>query len=86
MDILRVATAGCTMPTQIMYKSNTSWIVLQKNLESLIAAGFMRQSDDGTRTEYAVTERGVAIVREYFNLVHLMAVGGSSFLAEAPRT
>ena len=39
MDILRVAAEGSAKPTHIMYRSNTSWIVLHKNLESLLDLG-----------------------------------------------
>ena len=53
MDILRVAAEGCTKPTLIMYQSNTSWVVLRKNLEALIAAGFMIESVIGSRTAYS---------------------------------
>jgi predicted transcriptional regulator len=69
MDVLKVAAAGSTKPTHIMYKSNTSWIVLQRNLESLVASGFMRQSGEGTRLEYAITERGLAVLHDYTRLV-----------------
>jgi predicted transcriptional regulator len=75
MDVLKVVTAGCTKPTQIMYRSNTSWIVLQKNLESLTASGFMRQTVDHSRTEYVVTDTGIAVVRDYLNLVQNMTNG-----------
>ncbi len=69
MDILKVTSAGCAKPTQIMYKSNTSWIVLQKNLESLVASGFIRQSGDGRRVEYAITEGGMGVLNDYTKLV-----------------
>jgi predicted transcriptional regulator len=71
MDILKVVTNGCTRPTQMMYRSNTSWIILHKNLESLIAAGFMLQSVDSSGTVYAVTDRGISVMHDYQNLVHL---------------
>ena len=71
MDVLRVTAAGCTKPTQIMYRSNTSWTVLQENLESLVESGFLRRTIDHSRTEYAVTESGSAVVRDYLNLVDL---------------
>lgn len=71
MDILKVAMAGCTKPTQIMYRSNTSWMILQKNLESLIASGFIQQSADSSGTVYTVTDRGITVVRDYQNLVRL---------------
>jgi predicted transcriptional regulator len=69
MDILKVAAAGSAKPTHIMYRSNTSWIVLQKNLESLVSAGLIRQTEDGPRAEYSITQRGREILRDYANLV-----------------
>ena len=71
MDILKVTAEGCTRPTQIMYRSNTSWTVLQENLESLVESGFLRRGLDQSRMEYAITERGSAIVRDYLNLIEL---------------
>jgi predicted transcriptional regulator len=69
MDILRVSGEGSVKPTHIMYRSNTSWIVLQKNLESLLASGFMRQNGEGPRVEYVITERGREVLRDYVSLV-----------------
>jgi predicted transcriptional regulator len=71
MDILRAAEGGWVKPTHIMYRSNTSWIVLRKNLESLVASGFMRQSDESPRTEYALTQSGMELLRDYVKLVDL---------------
>jgi predicted transcriptional regulator len=76
MDILRVTTEGCTKPTQIMYRSNTSWIILKKNLESLVASGHMQENSDHSRTTYTVTESGMAVVRDYRDLVQSMIANG----------
>ncbi len=69
MDILRVAAEGSVKPTHIMYRSNTSWIALHKNLESLLAAGFMLQSGEGSRIEYEITEKGRRVLQDYVSLV-----------------
>jgi len=74
MDILKVASEGSVKPTHIMYRSNTSWIVMQKNLESLVAAGFMRQTGECTRVEYAITDTGRAVLRDYLSLVERTTV------------
>lgn len=71
MDILKVMTNGCTRPTQMMYRSNTSWIVLHKNLVSLIASGFVLENVDSSGTVYSATERGIDVFRGYANLVRL---------------
>lgn len=69
MDILRVAAAGSAKPTHIMYRSNTSWMVMQKNLEALIASGFIEESNGSSRIEYAITQRGRDVLRDYVSLV-----------------
>ncbi len=69
MDILRVAAEGSTKPTHLMYRSNTSWIVLQRNLESLVVAGFMRQNGESSRVEYAITEKGREVLQDYLSLL-----------------
>lgn len=69
MDILRVAAEGSAKPTHIMYRSNTSWIVMQKNLEFLVGSGFMQVSTGCSRVEYAITERGREVLRDYISLV-----------------
>ena len=69
MDILKVAAAGSVKPTHIMYRINTSWTVMQKNLESLVASGFLQQTDELTRVEYAITQRGRDVLRDYANLL-----------------
>jgi len=69
MDSLRVTASGPVKPTHVMYRSNTSWIVTRKNIESLVASGFMRQSGEFSILEYAITERGMDILRDYASLV-----------------
>jgi len=70
MDVLTVVTGGCTKPTQIMYRSNTSWMMLQNILESLTASGLLRQHFERSRTEYAATDKGFEVARHYLDLVH----------------
>lgn len=69
MDIMKVMAAGSAKPTHIMYKSNTSWVVLQKNLELLASAGFIRQSGDGSRLEYSINPKGIDVLSDYNRLV-----------------
>lgn len=76
MDILRVAAEGLVKPTHLMYRSNTSWIVLRKNLESLLASGFMLQSGESSRTEYAITEKGREVLHDYIRLVEDLTMAG----------
>ena len=70
MDIMRAVADGCTKPTTIMYKSNTSWVVLKSNLTSLVAAGFMLENNDGARSTFSITAKGRTVLRDYLNLVY----------------
>lgn len=75
MDILKVSAEGSVKPTHIMYRSNTSWIVMQKNLEALVASGFIRQIDECARVEYSITDSGRAVLRDYLSLLEKTATG-----------
>ncbi len=74
MDILKVVAEGYSKPTHIMNKSNIAWVILQKNLTSLIASGFLLQSGEGSRVEYSITAQGMAALRDYSNLVQVAGV------------
>lgn len=69
MAVLRVAAEGSAKPTHIMYRSNTSWTILQRNLDALLSAGFIERLGDVPRVEYAITERGLKVLNDYINLV-----------------
>jgi predicted transcriptional regulator len=69
MDVLKAAAEGATKPTHIMYRSNTSWIVLKKHLESLSASGFLMKSGESSGAEFTITERGREVLHDYMNLV-----------------
>jgi len=69
MDVLKVAAEGATKPTHIMYRSNTSWVVLKKHLDSLSASGFIMKNGEGSGVEFTITEKGRAVIHDYMNLV-----------------
>jgi len=69
MDILRAASMGTAKPTHIMYRSNTSWVILQKNLDTLVISGFLTKLGESPRMEYAITEKGMAVLKDYGDLV-----------------
>jgi predicted transcriptional regulator len=75
MAILKVTRDGSVKPTHIMYQSNTSWTVLQKNLESLVSQGFVSQSGEGSRTEYGITPKGMEVLSDYANLLGRTTAG-----------
>jgi predicted transcriptional regulator len=69
MDILKVAAERATKPTHLMYRSNTSWTVLNKHLGSLSASGLIMKDGQGSRAEFTITEKGKAVLHDYMNLV-----------------
>ena len=69
MDALKVIAAGPVRRTHIMYRSNTSWIILRANLDDLTASGFIRETGQEPRLEYSITDRGMHVLRDYIELV-----------------
>ena len=69
IDILRVVGQGCGKPTQIMYKANLSWNVLQAQLRSFVEGGMLEFEEYGSRRKYTITEKGNEVVRSYQNVV-----------------
>jgi len=74
LDILRaVAIESEKKPTRIMYKTNLSWIPLKEILNSMIVQGLLIKNGYENKTEYAVTEKGLNVLR-YFNKMREMIV------------
>jgi predicted transcriptional regulator len=69
IDILRVVMQGYGKPTQIMYKANLSWTVLQAQLRSFLEGGMLRVEEYGSRRRYTATEKGADMVRSYQKVV-----------------
>jgi predicted transcriptional regulator len=72
IDILRVVMEGYGKPTQIMYKANLSWNVLQAQLKSFVEAEMLSVEKYGTRRKYIITPRGEDMVRSYQKVVSEM--------------
>jgi predicted transcriptional regulator len=70
MAVLRVAAEGAAKPTHMMYRSNTSWTILQRNIDALLAAGFIQKFGELPRVEYSITERGMKVLSDYLELVY----------------
>lgn len=58
LDVLRAIRAGYSKPTNIMYKSNLSWITLQEILGSLIEKGLVATVKNNGRKLYVITVKG----------------------------
>jgi predicted transcriptional regulator len=65
MEILKVVNNGFGKPTQIMYKSNISWVVLQSQLKAFVAGGLLNMAAYGSRRRYSITEKGIEMVKAY---------------------
>ncbi|HUI01606.1 MAG TPA: winged helix-turn-helix domain-containing protein [Nitrososphaerales archaeon] len=69
MDVLRSVANGDSKPTHIMYRSNTSWLILQRCLAALEASQFVTSVDFGQRSGYEATEKGRGVLHDYLRLV-----------------
>jgi predicted transcriptional regulator len=79
MDILRAVKEGIEKPTQIMYKANISWTILQTHLKSLVENGFLTEIECGSRKRYELTQKGFNILRAYCNILEQMGENRTSF-------
>jgi predicted transcriptional regulator len=69
VDILRVVSEGYGKPTQIMYKANLSWNVLQAQLRSFLDNGLLKVEEYGSRRRYTITPNGSEMVRSYQKVI-----------------
>ena len=69
VDILKAVEAGYGKPTQIMYRANLSWNVLQAQLKSFLDSGMLNVEAYGSRRRYLITEKGVEMVDSYQKVV-----------------
>ena len=69
MEILKVVMNGSGKPTQIMYKANLSWTVLQSQLKAFIGSGLLNVVDYGSRRRYEITTRGIDMVKSYERVI-----------------
>ncbi len=69
VDILRAVEAGYGKPTQIMYRANLSWNVLQAQLKSFLESGMLEVEEYGSRRRYLITLKGAEMVDSYEKVV-----------------
>ena len=69
VDILRAVESGYGKPTQIMYRANLSWNVLQAQLRSFIESGMLEVEAYGSRRRYLITPKGTEMVLSYQKVV-----------------
>jgi predicted transcriptional regulator len=74
VDILKVlANRGPLKLTHIMYKANVNCSVLKQNLDFLIQQNLveeqtLRKKRNKTRVVYAITERGITVIKYFREL------------------
>lgn len=66
-DILGVIKEkqGKIKPTQILYKSNLSHIMMNEYLDELIEKQFIKEEKTKTGKTYLITEKGIRYLDEY---------------------
>jgi predicted transcriptional regulator len=69
VDILRAVENGYGKPTQIMYRANLSWNVLQTQLKSFIESGMLQVEAYGSRRRYLITAKGSEMIESYQKVV-----------------
>jgi predicted transcriptional regulator len=69
VDILKVVASGFGKPTQIMYRANLSWNVLQAQLKSFVGSGMLGVEEYGSRRRYLVTPKGLEMLDSYQKVV-----------------
>ena len=69
VDILRAVEGGYGKPTQIMYRANLSWNVLQAQLRSFLESGMLEVEEYGSRRRYLITAKGTEMVDSYQKVV-----------------
>ncbi len=65
VDILKAVASGFGKPTQIMYRANLSWNVLQQQLKFFLEAGMLKVEEYGSRRRYLITAKGVDMIDSY---------------------
>ncbi len=69
VDILRAVEAGYGKPTQIMYRANLSWNVLQAQLKSFVESEMLQIESYGSRRRYLITAKGSEMIESYQKVV-----------------
>jgi len=57
-DVLEVIERGTAKPTQIMYRTNLSWITLNEVFSTLIKSDFIREEQKRNSKRYYITDKG----------------------------
>jgi len=72
LDVLRVISRGVEKPTNIMYKSNLSWVTLREILMLLAEEGLIKCEVAGKRKRYKITKKGLDTLRYFRKIEELL--------------
>ncbi len=67
-DILEVIAKGDTGPTKIMFKTNISWLFLQKSLNLLASSEMLIEESRGSKKVYRLTSKGHKFLSDYMKV------------------
>lgn len=66
INLLRAVRAGVRKPTRIMYSIHISWNLLQKTLDSMLSAGFIKKIETKrnkrSTKHYELTQKGANVL------------------------
>lgn len=74
LDVLRVIKAGYSKPTNIMYKSNLSWITLRDILDSLAERGLITTVEKDGRKLYFITSKGKSVLNSFEEAYSILSI------------
>jgi predicted transcriptional regulator len=74
LDVLKTISRGVMKPTNIMYRSNLSWVTLMEILEFLTETGFIEVETEGRRRVYRITEKGLNALNYYRRIEETLIV------------
>ncbi len=74
VETLRWIRSGVNKPTNIMYKSNLSWIPLKEILGSLVNQDLIRVVDNKNKRTYEITEKGRSVLKYFERAEELLIV------------
>ncbi|MEM2166359.1 MAG: DUF4364 family protein [Candidatus Bathyarchaeia archaeon] len=74
LDVLRVIRAGYSKPTNIMYKSNLSWITLRDILDSLVERGLITMLEKDGRKLYFITSKGKSVLNSLEEAYSILSI------------
>jgi len=74
IETLKWIRSGINKPTNIMYKSNLSWIPLKNILDFLVKQDLIQVAENANKRTYEITEKGRNVLRYFEKAEELLVV------------